>query len=193
MSSEPHSRGTLGAPPPPERGRVGVGVASNPERGSRFNRTKLKTERARELRQNVTNVERRLWQKLRGAQIDGASFRRQHPAGNYILDFYCSALRLAIELDGGQHALAVRRDRARDEWLSEQGVTVLRFWNSDVTQNLSGVLEVIAAKVSELKIEGARTVGRWTPTHRGETPTPTLPLSGGGGTPSMRRRRWPTP
>jgi very-short-patch-repair endonuclease len=170
-----------------------VGVASNSERGSRFNRTKLKTERARELRQNVTNVERRLWQKLRGAQIDGASFRRQHPAGNYISDFYCSALRLAIELDGGQHALAVRRDRARDEWLSEQSVTVLRFWNSDVTQNLSGVLEVIAAKVSELKIEGARTVGRWTPTHRGETPTPTLPLSGGGGTPSMRRRRWPTP
>jgi very-short-patch-repair endonuclease len=187
LSSGPQASNTLGAPPPPERGRVGVGVASNFERGgSRFNRTQVKTERARELRQNVTDVERRLWQKLRGAQIDGASFRRQHPAGNYILDFYCSALRLAIELDGGQHATAVSRDRLRDEWLAQQGVTVLRFWNSDVTQNLSGVLEVIAAKVSELKAEGARSVVRW-------TPTPTLPLSGGGGTPSVRRRRWPTP
>jgi very-short-patch-repair endonuclease len=170
-----------------------VGVTLNLERGSRFNRTKVKTERARELRQNVTEVERRLWQKLRGAQIDGASFRRQHPAGNYILDFYCSALRLAIELDGGQHAMTISRDRARDECLSEHGVTVLRFWNSDVTQNLSGVLEVIAAKVSELKAQSAHSVDRWTPTHRGETPTPTLPLSGGGGTPSVQRRRRPNP
>jgi very-short-patch-repair endonuclease len=191
MASEPQSGRKLGALPPPERGRVGVGVAPESERGLRFNRTKVKTERARELRQNATDVERRLWQKLRGAQMDGASFRRQHPAGNYILDFYCSALRLAIELDGGQHATAVGRDRARDEWLSQQGVTVLRFWNSDVTANLSGVLEVIAAKVAELKAQGAHSVGRWTPTHRRETPTPTLPLAGGGSTPSVRRRYWP--
>jgi very-short-patch-repair endonuclease len=68
-----------------------------------------------------------LWYRLRNAQIDGASFRRQHPAGNYILDFYCPALQLAIELDGGQHAAAASRDSARDEWLSQRGVTVLRF------------------------------------------------------------------
>jgi very-short-patch-repair endonuclease len=100
-------------------------------------------------------VERRLWQKLRSAQIDGASFRRQHPAGNYILDFYCPALRLAIELDGGQHAESAKRDRMRDDWCAQRGVTVLRFWNSDVTQNLSGVLEVIALQVSELKSQRA--------------------------------------
>jgi very-short-patch-repair endonuclease len=70
--------------------------------GSRFNRTTFKTARARRLRRDGTDVERRLWYRLRNAQIDGASFRRQHPAGNYILDFYCPALRLAIELDGGQ-------------------------------------------------------------------------------------------
>jgi very-short-patch-repair endonuclease len=131
------------------------------ERGARFNRTPIKTARARRLRLDVTGVERRLWHKLRGAQIDGASFRRQHPAGNYILDFYCPALQLAIELDGGQHAQATSRDRQRDEWLRQRGVTVLRFWNSDITENLSGVVEVIASKVSELKSQGSLPTRRW--------------------------------
>ena len=128
---------------------------------SRFNRTASKTVRARGLRQDATDVERRLWQKLRGAQIDGASFRRQHPAGRYILDFYCPALQLAVELDGGQHASAASRDQQRDQWLRERGVTMLRFWNSDVTENLSGVLEVIAAKISELKTQGSTAARRW--------------------------------
>jgi len=145
---------------------------------SRFDRTRVKTERARRLRRDGTDVERRLWYKLRNAQIDGASFRRQHAAGNYILDFYCPALQLAIELDGGQHAQAESQDRQRDEWLRQRGVTVLRFWNSDVTENLSGVLEVIAVKVSELKQV------KLTPTRRWRAD---LPLSGGGA-PSSRRR-----
>src|SRR5438105_11706639 len=117
--------GLLGAPPPPGGGGGGGGVAG--ERvgtSSRFDRTKIKTERARRLRRDATDVERRLWQKLRGAQIDDASFRRQHPAGNYVLDFYCPALQLAIELDGGQHAQNSNRDGARDEWLAQRGVTV---------------------------------------------------------------------
>jgi very-short-patch-repair endonuclease len=143
---------------------------------ARFNRTKIKTTLARRLRRDVTDVERRLWSKLRGAQIDGASFRRQHPAGRYVLDFYCPALRLAIELDGGQHALAASQDRQRDEWLARRDVTVLRFWNSDVTENLSGVLEVIATKVAELKAT------KMTPTRRWRAD---LPLSGGGA-PSAR-------
>jgi very-short-patch-repair endonuclease len=134
-----------------------VGVTPN----SRFDRTAIKTERARRLRVDATNVERRLWQKLRNAQIDGASFRRQHPAGRYILDFYCAALQLAIELDGGQHAQSVSQDRQRDEWLAQRGVTVLRFWNSDVTENLNGVLEVIALKVAELKSQGPVPARRW--------------------------------
>ena len=134
-----------------------MGVTPN----SRFDRTAIKTERARRLRIDATNVERRLWQKLRSAQIDGASFRRQHPAGRYILDFYCAALQLAIELDGGQHAQATQQDRLRDEWLAQRGVTVLRFWNSDVTENLNGVLEVIALKVAELKSLGPVPARRW--------------------------------
>src|SRR5262249_15336252 len=119
-----------------------------------------------------------LWYRLRNAQVDGASFRRQHPAGNYVLDFYCPALRLAIELDGGQHATATGRDRERDEWLEERGVAVLRVWNSGVTANLSGVLEVIATKVSALKSRELTPTRRW----RAD-----LPLSGGGA-PSPRKR-----
>jgi very-short-patch-repair endonuclease len=174
MSAGSESCGTFGAPPPPGRGRVGVGA----EAASRFNRTAIKTARARQLRRDATNVERRLWHKLRNAQIDGTSFRRQHPAGRYILDFYCPALQLAIELDGGQHAQAARQDRRRDEWLAQRGVTVLRFWNSDIIENLSGVLEVIAAKIAELKSQGLTPTRRW----RAD-----LPLSGGGA-PSSRQR-----
>ena len=162
MSAGPGARGTLGAPPPPERGRVGVGVTPQRVGGaSRFNRTVTKTAHARRLRVDATDVERRLWQKLRSAQIDGASFRRQHPAGRYILDFYCPALQLAIELDGGQHAQSTVQDRLRDEWLAQRGVTTLRFWNSDVTENLNGVLEVIALKVAELKARASPPTRRW--------------------------------
>ena len=118
--------------PPPERGRSAseasrVGV-------SRFNRTHAKTGLAQRLRRDSTNVEMRLWQRLRRGQVEGYSFRRQHPVGPYVLDFYCPQLRLAIELDGGQHNEAVNaaKDRRRDQWLSDQGVTILRFWNVDV-------------------------------------------------------------
>ena len=143
---------------------MGVRGASVGVKGaSRFDRTAIKTARARRLRRDATDVGRRLWQKLRSAQIDGASFRRQHPAGRYTLDFYCPALQLAIELDGGQHAQTQTksRDDQRDRWLAARGVTILRFWNSDIAQNLSGVLEVIALKVAELKSEKMTPARRW--------------------------------
>ncbi|MBX9843328.1 MAG: DUF559 domain-containing protein [Xanthobacteraceae bacterium] len=134
---------------------------------NRFNRTPGKTEFARRLRRDGTDVERRLWQRLRNGQLDDARFRRQHPAGRYVLDFYCPALALAVELDGGQHAEAGTRDGERDKWLRQRGVTVLRFWNSDVTENLDGVLEVIAAKISELSVAAARSRSRWRAGARG--------------------------
>jgi very-short-patch-repair endonuclease len=126
----------------------------------RFNRTSKKTASARRLRRDGTDVERRLWQRLRNGQVCDAPFRRQHPAGRYVLD-YCSALALAVELDGGQHAAAGMRDRERDQWLRQRGVTVLRFWNSDVIENLDGVLEVIAAKVGELSSAPSQSRPRW--------------------------------
>jgi very-short-patch-repair endonuclease len=120
----------------------------------------------------------RLWQKLRNRQL-GVDFRRQHPAGPFVLDFYCPSLRLAIELDGGQHAEARNQaaDRKRDQWLADRSVTVLRFWNSDAAQNITGVLEVIAAKIQRLRTLQVTPTRRW----RAD-----LPLSGGGG-PSSRR------
>jgi very-short-patch-repair endonuclease len=137
----------------------------------RFNRTPQKTALARRLRRDGTDVERRLWQRLRHGQLGGAQFRRQHPAGRFVLDFYCPALALAVELDGGQHAAAGMRDRERDQWLRQRGVTVLRFWNSDAMENFDGVLEVIAAKISELNSAPSRSYLRW---HTGRAADPPL-------------------
>src|SRR5258708_39508945 len=102
-----------GTSPPPERGRS-TGEARRAG-VLRFNRTKPKTERARGLRRDNTDVEMRLWQKLRNRQL-GVDFRRQHPAGNFYLDFYAPALRFAVELDGGQHAEPLDADQRRPPW-----------------------------------------------------------------------------
>jgi very-short-patch-repair endonuclease len=146
-----------------------VGVPALP----RFNRTEEKTQRARELRREATEVEARLWSKLKGGQLDGLSFRRQHPAGAYVLDFYCPQLRLSIELDGSQHGEPDQQvhDERRSAWLRDRGVTELRFWNNDVTQNLPGVLEAIQSAANELRACGVTPTRRW----RAD-----LPLSGGG-------------
>jgi len=105
---------------------------------------------ARELRKNATNAENLLWQLLRRNQLFGFSFRRQHPLGLYILDFYCHQAKLAIELDGGQHAedSQLKYDEKRSAWLKEQGVTVLRFWNNEAMTNVDGVLQTISAALS---------------------------------------------
>jgi len=99
--------------------------------------------RARQLRRNPTEVERLLWQKLRFWQIDGFKFRRQQPLGNYIVDFVCFERRLIVEIDGGQHAAQREYDAKRDSWLHDQGFIVLRFWNSDIVENIDGVLQSI--------------------------------------------------
>ncbi|MDD2468780.1 MAG: DUF559 domain-containing protein [Desulfobulbus sp.] len=100
---------------------------------------------ARRLRQQLTDAERLLWQLLRGRQLAGCKFRRQHPIGNFILDFYCHDKLLAVELDGGQHNDPNQReaDERRTAWLAEQGIRVLRFWNNEVLQETEGVLEEI--------------------------------------------------
>ena len=76
-------------------------------------------------------------------QILNLRFLRQYSVGNYILDFYCPAIRLAIELDGGQHADNKEADKSRTSFLNLQDITVLRFWNNDVFKNTDGVLQMI--------------------------------------------------
>lgn len=82
---------------------------------------------SRKLRSNMTDAETHLWQHLRARQIIGLKFRRQHPAGKYILDFACIEAKLAIELDGGQHNELQMQDNLRTAWLESQEWKVLRF------------------------------------------------------------------
>jgi len=108
-----------------------------------FNR-RLK-ERARELRKDMTDAERSLWRKIRRKQIKGYQFYRQRNIGNYIVDFYCPAAKLIIEIDGGQHYSrgGIAKDKIRDAYLEGLGFTVMRFSDREVLKNVSGVLERI--------------------------------------------------
>ncbi len=96
----------------------------------------------RHLRRNPTDAERSLWKHLRGSQVEGVKFRRQHPYLDYILDFVCLERKLVVEVDGGQHAES-GGDRERDRRLEEAGFRVLRFWNNEVLGEIEAVLEVI--------------------------------------------------
>lgn len=83
------------------------------------------------MRNEPTDAEHALWQIVRGKKLEGMRFRRQHPIGNYIVDFICPDKKLIIEMDGSQHAES-RYDKKRDQNLSALGYTVLRFWNKEV-------------------------------------------------------------
>jgi type I restriction enzyme M protein len=100
---------------------------------------------ARELRTNQTDAEKLLWQLLRNRRIEDTKFRRQHPVNNYILDFYCNALKLAIELDGSQHLEEKGKayDEKRTQTLNQHGIKVLRFDNRQMLLETEAVLEVI--------------------------------------------------
>ena len=92
------------------------------------------------MRHDPTDAEAKLWSRLRNRQIDGWKFRRQVPFGSYVLDYYCAEARLAVEVDGGQHAEERRaHDEIRSRFLAAEGVRVLRFWNGDVLKNCDGV------------------------------------------------------
>ncbi|MDR3498745.1 MAG: endonuclease domain-containing protein [Parvibaculum sp.] len=109
----------------------------------------MPNERARALRRNQTDAEKKLWSVLRRDQL-GHSFRRQHPMGPYIVDFICLQARLVIEADGGQHSDdRAEHDAKRTAWLEARGYKVLRFWNSDILQNIEGVTEVIRISLEE--------------------------------------------
>ena len=100
---------------------------------------------ARQLRRDQTGEEKDLWRALRSHRFAGFKFRRQHPAGIYILDFYCAAARLDVELDGFQHGLPeqMQHDEARSAFLKEQDIEELRFWNHEWQKNCEGCLLAI--------------------------------------------------
>ena len=102
---------------------------------------------ARKLRGDMTDAERRLWSHLRASQLDGFKFTRQLPIGDFIVDFACRSARIAIELDGGQHA-DNPADDSRTAIIETHGYRVIRFWNNDVLQNTDGVLTAILEELN---------------------------------------------
>ena len=121
------------------------------------NREKNETVlRARSLRRDMTLPEGLLWRELR-KRPGGFKFRRQHPFGHCIIDFYCAAVHLAVEIDGIGHELGSNPDRdvRRDAWLREQGVRVIRFNATDVLRNLDGVTQAIVAAAEGLPLHHA--------------------------------------
>jgi very-short-patch-repair endonuclease len=111
----------------------------------------------RELRADATDAEMLLWRRLRGRQLEDWKFRRQHPLGPFIVDFFCSRGRLAIEIDGGQHfeEEAQRYDAERSRFLERCGIEVLRFNNDQVLAETDAVLEVIASFLRARRSRGA--------------------------------------
>ncbi|MBM3482185.1 MAG: endonuclease domain-containing protein [Alphaproteobacteria bacterium] len=99
----------------------------------------------RRLRANPTEAEIRLWSRLRRKQIDGYRFRRQVQIGEYVVDFACMSARLAIEVDGGQHATRSARGANRTKRIEADGFQIFRVWNHDVLANTDGVIDAIHA------------------------------------------------
>ncbi|MFH1009956.1 MAG: endonuclease domain-containing protein [bacterium] len=107
-------------------------------------------DRAQEMRKKPTPAERALWRAVRSGVLD-ATFRRQHPIGPYIVDLICLPKKLVIEVDGGGHVEPdqIQYDKARNQYLTERGFRVRRYFNHDVLRNLESVLKDIAEALKE--------------------------------------------
>jgi very-short-patch-repair endonuclease len=106
-------------------------------------------ELARNLRKEPTPAERKLWAYLRGNKLNGVNFRRQHAIGNYVPDFCSPKAKLIIELDGSHHLEQEEYDVERTAFLESKGYRILRFWNSDVMNDIDGVIRAIVFAIEE--------------------------------------------
>ena len=100
-------------------------------------------EQAKELRQKMTPTEKMLWERLRNRQLGGLKFRRQHPLGPFVADFYCAEKRLVVEIDGSIHLKQGEMDASRTGQFEAFGYRLIRFWNDEVIKDIEGVLERI--------------------------------------------------
>jgi len=109
-------------------------------------------EKAKEFRKKMTDVESLLWESLRNNQFLGLKFRRQHPISRFVVDFYCHKYKLVIELDGNIHDLPDARinDKNREDELKAIGLNIIRFRNTEITENLKASLEKIKETVEQI-------------------------------------------
>lgn len=132
---------------PPRRGE-GVGFTTM-KRKTILPYNPILRDLARELRKKGTLSEVLLWQHLKGKQLLGYDFDRQKPIDNFIVDFFCNELMLAIEIDGETHNYKIYRDRDRQKRLEGAGIRFLRFTDEEVKQNIEGVIDVIERWIGE--------------------------------------------
>jgi very-short-patch-repair endonuclease len=139
----------------------------------------------------MNKTEWRFWLLLRDRRLSGYKFRRQHPLGRYMADFFCPKANLVVELDGPPHVRSEYRDNARKKWLVDQGYHVLRFWTSEFYDNREGVLTTIFLACEKF----SRPVGRVfkggfaTPTNtQSASPSPLAPR-GEENKKTVRRKR----
>jgi very-short-patch-repair endonuclease len=111
----------------------------------------MANEFARQLRHDMPDSERKLWRELSKRQVSGNRFHRQHPLGIYVVDFVCLEKRFIVEVDGGQHSepAQIAHDERRSAWLAGQGFQVFRVSNTDVFDNLDGVVETIFHEIEK--------------------------------------------
>jgi very-short-patch-repair endonuclease len=115
----------------------------------KFERPPLATSRARAMRKEPTEAEKKLWYMLRDRRFAGVKFRRQVPVGRYIADFACLRRKLIVEADGGQH-FQDNADAARGAWFAREGYTVVRYSNLDILKNPEGVFEDLTTRLATL-------------------------------------------
>ena len=120
-------------------------VSAKPTEGEVKRPVKPHTARARQFRRDMSLPEVLLWNALRGGRLDGLKFRRQHPIGPYVIDFYCPSAHLAVEIDGGAHTAEDRpeKDAIRDLRLAERGVHTLRISASEVLRSVDDTVSTI--------------------------------------------------
>lgn len=133
------------APSPSPAAGERAGVRGQPRYGKHRTRTVHARKFARQLRKKSTDAEKHLWHLLRDRRFAEFKFRRQYACGIYFLDYYCTLARLAVELDGGGHGFPDQRakDEKRNQFLADQGIKVLRFWN----HQLHGELEAVRFEI----------------------------------------------
>lgn len=125
-------------------------MPDSPERKMFFGSKPVAFIRARNMRENMTNAELILWNRIRNNQLLGFRFKAQHPVAGFIADFYCHKAKLVIEADGLIHQSQKEYDLERDKVLNDLGLTVIRFPNDEIENNLDAVIQTIAEYLTNI-------------------------------------------